>query len=196
MQTKQRRLIRCLLYGYKCFDAWTASSSTKNRGHNLHEYARLLMQIIFQFNQFEKLERKWSYLTKWLMLKLNFDVLAENVCLLVQWQKTSWWIRKEWQIEIALFGLFNLFFQNKQLFDSRWQIFIVRSWKALEMIQTTSSVLGRKCSTHNLYFYHTNCWIHYRKIILFKPNSCLAWTTSELLLGSLPGSQFTPEKDI
>ena len=37
------------------------------------------------------------------------------------------------------------------------------------MIQTASSVLGRKCSTHNLYFYSvTNCRIHYEEIILFK----------------------------
>ena len=40
----------------------------------------------------KNLEEKWRYLTKWLQLKSNFGVLAENVCLLVQRQPL--WMRK------------------------------------------------------------------------------------------------------
>ena len=42
------------------------------------------------------------------MLKSNFDVLAQNVCFLVQRQKIPWYTRNEWQIEIALPELYNL----------------------------------------------------------------------------------------
>ena len=88
--------------------------------HNLCTYARLFTRKNSQWHisNLKNLEEKWSNLIKWLRLKSNFDVLAENVCLLVERQKMSnERATSTWQIEIALFELSNLFyFQNKQLF--------------------------------------------------------------------------------
>ena len=67
------------------------------------------------------------------------------------------------------FSIFSSLRINSFISQDDRLLFSRRSWKAHEMIETISSVLGRKCSTHNLYFYgDTNCWSHYGKIILFK----------------------------